>query len=118
MGNEKLGSYAFLLGAALVLISSIFSGLVAGMEGIILLALVVLGLVVGVLNISDKEVGKFLVASIALILVGSANLTAANTVVFGLGTIMQTIVVNLARFVAPAALVVALKSIFSMAKEK
>ncbi|MEK6941600.1 MAG: hypothetical protein AABW85_01980, partial [archaeon] len=85
---------------------------------IILLALVVLGLVVGVLNISDKEVGKFLVASIALILVGSANLTAANTVVFGLGTIMQTIVVNLARFVAPAALVVALKSIFSMAKEK
>lgn len=118
MENSQVGSWAFLLGALVALVAGVFGGALAVYEGWILLLLVFLGLVVGILNITEKEVDKFLVAAVAMILVGSANLTAANTVVFGLGTVLQSVVVNLARFVAPAALIVALKAIYNLAKSE
>jgi len=116
MNSQQIGSWAFLLGALIAIVTGVFTGIFVGYEGIILLILVVLGLVVGFLNITDREIDKFLVAAIALILVGSANLTAANTVIPGLGTILQTIVTNVSRFVAPAALLVSLKAVYNLAK--
>jgi len=117
MDNTQVGTWAFLLGAILALVAGIFGGVLAAYEGYILLLLVVLGLVVGFLNIKDREIDKFLLASVALILVGSANLTAANTVVPLLGTTLQAIVTNLARFVAPATLLVSLQAIYNLAKD-
>ena len=116
MDSQQIGSWAFLLGVLIALVAGVFGGILVVYEGYILLLLVFLGLVVGFLNITDREIDKFLIAAIALILVGSANLTAANTVVMGLGTVLQSIVVNLARFVAPAALLVSVKAIYNLAK--
>jgi len=118
MGNEKLGSYAFLAGVILSILAGAFSVALASMEGLILLGLFVVGLLVGVLNISDKEVDKFLIAAIALGLISSSNLGVADQVFSGLGTTLNAIAQNLVRFVAPAALIVALKSIYGLAKEK
>ena len=102
--GKGLGWWAFVVGLVLAVIFG-FSGNV----GLIWL-LVLLGLVVGFLNISEKEAITFLVASIALISAGSAtNLT----VLWGpLGGILSSIVV----FVAPAAIVVAIKAIYETAK--
>ncbi|MBI2507562.1 hypothetical protein HYV89_01280 [Candidatus Woesearchaeota archaeon] len=70
--------------------------------------LVLLGLVVGFLNITEKEVITFLVAAIALMSAGSANLTALGQLGSVFGSILQSVVV----FVAPAAVVVAVKAVY------
>ncbi len=116
MGN-KMGSYAFLAGAIIALVAGLFSGMVAGLAGWILLVLIVLGLVVGVLNVSDKEISQFLLAAAALMLVGSAKLTVIDSVLPSVGTILDKVVANLVVFVAPAALIVALKAIYGLAKD-
>ncbi len=46
---------------------------------------------------------------------GSANLGSINQLVPLLGTILQRIITNVAVFVVPAALVVALKAVYNLA---
>lgn len=109
MGN--LGSWAFIIG----LIIAILVGLFAEVSGIIVTILVILGLIVGFLNISDKEVNKFLVAAIALILSGLAGDFLAT--IPAVGHLLERIVDNFVILVAPAAIVVSIKSIYNLAKD-
>ena len=123
--QDKLGSYAFLAGAAIALIAGALSGLgqsgmLGGIEAWIPLVLVILGAAVGVMNIKDKEITKFLIASIALLgLAGTAGgLTVIDQVASPLGAVLVGIVQNMAVFVAPAALIVALKAVKDLAAEQ
>ena len=126
MVNQKMGSYDCLVGAGIAIIAGLLAGLgqsgVLGenVVGLIPLVLVILGVVVGFLNIKDKMTTELLIASIALIvLAGTAGgLQVINDVVPPLGSVLVGIVQNLAVFVAPAALIVALKSIKTMAAEQ
>jgi hypothetical protein len=73
------------------------------------------GLIVGLLNITGKEVGAFLIAAIAFMF----TFTALGTVAEGIPAVGATIasffkLVNV--FVAPAAAVVAFKELFARAK--
>jgi len=78
------------------------------------LLLVVLGTIVGFLNVTAKETTEFLVAAIALIAAGGAGL---NVIVWGnIGIYLQSILSNITVFVAPAAVVVALKAVFELAE--
>ena len=117
--SQTVGSWAFILGVVIAIIVGIVAGVV-GLEtftaGIITLILVILGLIVGFLNINEKEVHQFLIAAIALIAVGTANLGSINFVVPVLGTVLQALVLNIAVFVAPAALVVSLKAIHKLSR--
>ena len=118
--SQTVGSWAFILGVVIAIIAGIVAGATGGLEtytaGIITLVLVILGLIVGFLNIGEKEITNFLIAAIALIAVGTANLGAVNFVIPVLGTILQALVLNIAVFVAPAALVVALKAIHKLSR--
>ncbi len=115
--NNSLGSWAFIIGVLIAVLGGAFGGFAAGYAAYISLVLVVLGLVVGFLNIGAKEVNDFLLASIALVsVVALANLAALNTALPLIGTVLQSIVQNVAAFVAPAALIVALKAIYSMGR--
>ena len=110
--SQAVGSWAFILGV----IIAILAGLAAGMldaitAGWITLVLVILGLIVGFLNISDKETSGFLIAAIALMAVGTANLA----VIPSIGMYLASMVQNIAAFVAPAALIVALKAVYNLA---
>ena len=106
MVNQKMGSYAFLVGAGIAIIAGLLAGLgqsgVLGenVVGLIPLVLVILGVVVGFLNIKDKMTTEFLIASIALIvLAGTAGgLQVINDVVPPLGSVLVGIVQNLAPF--------------------
>ena len=102
--GQGLGWWAFLIGLVVVVIS----GFMQRPESW-LWVLVVLGLAVGYLNISDREATKFLVASIALMLAGSANLQMLWQ---PLGNMLTSLVV----LVAPAALVVGIKTVYEAAK--
>ena len=106
MDLTLIGRWAFLLG---VLIS-----LIAGLGGEIpalVTVLFVLGLIVGFLNVTEKEGTPFLVAVIALMVVGLAGLQ------FGKFTpVIIAVLQNLIAFTAAAAVVVALKQVLTIAK--
>lgn len=105
-GMDKLGSWAFIAGLILALLFGFISGASWTVP-----VLVVLGLFVGFLNISERESTPFLVATIALLAAGTANLSSIPS----LGYYLEGILANVAVFVAPAAIVVAIKSIYEMA---
>lgn len=119
MANQQaIGSYAFLIGILIAVIAGAAAGAVAGYEALILLALVILGLVVGFINIADKEVQGFLIAGIALLMVGipAGSLIQLDTLLNGLGTILSKILQMIAVFAAPAVLVVSLKAFYNLSK--
>ncbi len=107
MKNDQLGGWAFIIG----LVIAILAGLINIAWAPVIL--VVLGLVVGFINIGDKEVNAFLIASIALLLAGSAGLDTIPAV----GGFLGNMLTNLVAFVAPAAVIVAIKSVYNIAKK-
>jgi hypothetical protein len=116
--TESVGKWAFILGVLIAVIAGLVGGWIVGYAPAILLVLVILGLIVGFLNIGAKEVNDFLLAAIALILVGTiAQLTSIDTIIPLLGSVIQSIVNNIAAFVAPAALVVSLKAVYGLASK-
>ncbi len=107
--DGKTGHWAFLIGVVLAIIA----GLVPAMQTpTVMWVLVLLGLIVGLLNITAKEVQEFLIATVALVVAANA---AADMVALGMMT--TAILNNIVTFVFPAALLVALKAIWSLAAE-
>lgn len=112
---EKIGEWAFLLGVLTAVVAGLASGAFdTAWAGYVTLALVVFGLVVGFLNFGGTvNVNNFLIAAVAIVLIGTAKLTAIPVV----GTYLALMVLNVSAFVAPAALVVALKSVYAEASK-
>ena len=114
--GSKLGEWSFLVGTIIAVLIGLFSGsLSAPTQGWLVLLLVILGLLVGLLNITEKETTPFLVAGIALIATGTASDTLG--VIPVIGNYITGIVKAISVFVAPAAIVVALKAIRSLARD-
>ena len=115
MKSKRFGKWAFVIGFLIAIIIGLFSGnLDSNVQGWLILLLVALGLIVGFLNIAEKERTPFLVAAIALLVTGTAAINLA--IIPQIGTYLQNIIKNITVFVTPAAIVVALKAIFSLAK--
>ena len=109
-----MGEWAFIVG----FVMAVLFGFIPGQwEGIATLVLVILGLVVGLLNISEKETIPFLVAASALMITSIAGATLKLIPPDVLGNFLQSAVTKIGVFVAPAAIVVALKTIQSLAKD-
>jgi hypothetical protein len=103
---NSIGGWAFLVGVLLAIILAFFE--LATFAWII----VVLGLIIGLLNISEQETQKFLTAGVILVIVGAL---AGN--MFASISYLTDIFNNLVALFAPAVVVVALKSVFEMAKK-
>ncbi|MBS3096274.1 hypothetical protein J4480_02435 [Candidatus Woesearchaeota archaeon] len=113
---KKMGEWAFIIGVLIAIVIGLFSGsLEANVQGWLVLLLVVLGLIVGLLNVTATESTPFLIAAAALMLTGLSGDTLSN--IPRIGSYLSSIVVQIAVFVTPAAIVVALKAIQSLAKE-
>jgi len=110
----KIGEWAFMVGAILAILLGFVP---ADYMGTATLVLVVLGLIMGLLNVTEKETTPFLVAAIALIATGSAASNLSIIKPEMLGSFLASAVTNLAAFVAPGAIVVALKAIMALAKD-
>jgi hypothetical protein len=124
MASQKIGGYAYLLGIVIAVLAGIVGALAptaigAGTAGIILLVLVVLGLIIGYLNINDKRISDFLIATIAIAMIGgtAGGLAVLDTWVAPLGTLCVLVVRNILAVAAAAALVVGMKQIMALAKE-
>jgi len=100
MDLTQIGHWALIIGVIL----AILAGFVA--IPFLTLILFILGLIVGFLNIKEKENIPFLIAVMALLLIGVAGLQLG-----GLTTVITSILNNFIAFVSAAALVVAIKQV-------
>jgi len=106
---SMIGFWAFIVG----LILSIVGGIIAPQNSVIVLILVILGLIVGFLNITAKEITLFLVATIALVVVGGVF---EPIKVLGIGAILNNMLGYVATLMAPAAVVAAVKALWAVGK--
>lgn len=120
----KYGEYAFLGGILIAVVLGVLSNfLPVNMPPFLLGILFLFGVIVGLANIREKEVNGFLIAAIALL----AAATSWNTMLgatFGLFGPLGTTVASwiggftgmLVAFVSPAAFIVSLKAVYTLAK--
>ena len=108
---KKYGGYALIAAIAL----AVLVGLVPSLDkNWVRVVLVVLGLIAGLVNVVGEHRTEFLMATIALMLVGSAGLADITT----LGDTISRVIGNIRVVAAPAALVGALAVIVSTARQK
>jgi len=106
MDKDQIGSWAFLLGILIAIVTAFVT------LTWVPVVLVLLGLLVGFLNLGDKQIQSFLIASIAFLVAGTANLSAIPSI----GTYLEAMLTNIGHLVAPAVVVVALKAIYDFGK--
>ena len=104
--RSTMGSWAFLIG---VVIAVIFG--FVGISPTAAWTLVVLGLVVGILNVTEKEVQSYLVAGTVLVILAS----------FGAGVFsavkpLDSVLTAMLFMFVPSTVLVALKHVFSLAR--
>lgn len=107
--GKSIGRWAFLIGLiiAVVLGLGFFGEVTEGMN----VALVIIGLIVGLLNIADKETEAFLISGAVLIIASNFGGDALATVNY-VGPIFSALLV----LFVPATIVVAIKNVFQLAK--
>ncbi|HRS42632.1 MAG TPA: hypothetical protein P5530_02025 [Candidatus Diapherotrites archaeon] len=111
--ETKIGAYIFIAGIVIAIISGILMNF---MDPVIITSvLMILGLIVGFLNVTEKEVKDYLLTAVCLVIVtalGGASIQ--NLMIIGpyLAGVLHSIMI----FTIPTAIVVALKEIVSIAK--
>jgi hypothetical protein len=111
----KLGPWAFIIGLLIATVAA-FTGQVFWMLGI-------LGLIVGLMNITDRELSLYLIASLTFLLsANTLSVTLTRLIDFvpfikaAMGFI-DPLLANITLFVAPGAAVVALKALYAISKD-
>lgn len=118
--NELIGKWAFVIGLILAVIAGLVSGynttILSSYTTAILLVLFVLGLIIGFLNIHEKNETRFLVSVVALLVLGVASISALS-VLQVISEILDAVLGNFIAFVSAAALVVSIKAILETTKK-
>ncbi len=108
------GLVAFALGLLIALVVGIINTVVpigpAGQSAIVVV-LVILGIIVGVLNIATREIIPLLLATVALIVVGGVF---APLAALGIGSMLDNILKLVATLIAPAAVIVAVRVLWAV----
>lgn len=117
--ENLLGAYAFLVGVTLAVAMGLLQKSIVGSSAsnVPYIILVILGVLVGALNVGDKNSMTFLFASVSLVIVsgmGQSALIYVSTVpvLSSLSAILASLLVML----IPATIIVALKTGFSISK--
>ena len=112
--DKRVGNYSFIIGVILAIVLGVVS-LGAATPWLASL-LVVLGLIVGFLNVTGKETKEFLLVAVVLIIAASVGTGAGAYLmeVHLIGDYLAGIFGQVLAFVVPATIVVALKDIWSL----
>ena len=131
--HVKLGSWAFLIGIMFSIIVGIYNAAILETGGNFFLQsagifyawiLAIIGVIVGIFaimgkgTITEKEIPGFLLASIALVVMGGVFQGWYTTLPQYLGTLLAGISMSLSVFVAPAVIIIAIKSIWDIGKDR
>jgi hypothetical protein len=106
MNTARIGKWAFILGLVVAVIAGLFY-----QPAWAIWVLAILGVIVGLLNVTAEDTRGFLLAAIALTL----SATALNTIPL-IGTAFSLILPFVVAFVAGATIVVAFKELFQTAR--
>ena len=109
--TPKVGEWAFLVGILLAIVLGLFPQALTATT--VTAVLVVLGIIVGLVNVVAKESHAFLLAAVALLVAGSAG----YGILPGVGDYLGSILTNISTFVAPAAVIVAIKVVYELARK-
>jgi hypothetical protein len=114
--ENLIGAWAFLLGVILAILVGVFAG--DKINPVILSILTILGLILGFF-VSNRDVHTFLIASVSLVIVSFAGIQGLvlSAAISGvqIGEIISSVLGALLVLFVPATIVVALKSVFSIA---
>ncbi len=108
-----IGRISFIIGLVLAIIIALFSAPLVPEWAVFLIA--ALGVIVGLVNIAEEEVKTFLIASIAFLLSFQALGSILGDLAFG-WVAVPVFFGLLNVFIAPAAAIVAVKAVFSVAR--
>jgi len=117
--EKKIGEVSFVLVVVLAVIIGLIDVSLGALEPWLISILILLGLIVGFVNISGKETKDFVWIAVALVLVayiGGASGTLTS--VLYIGEYLSGVFNAIMAFVVPAVVVVALKEIYSLAQVK
>jgi len=126
MEMEKIARWAFIAFVIIAIVMGLVAGYMAynhdsnlaNMNGWITLVLLILGIVVGLVSITVSEVQPFLIAAIALIVAGLSNVWAPLDTIHELLYWWAFYILHyITAFVAPAAVIIAIRSVLKMAKD-
>jgi hypothetical protein len=112
---RHIGKWAFLVGLIAAIVIAVMAGSGVPLWAVLLLALD--GVIVGILNVTDDEASSFLVAAVAF-MVGFRVLAELLGQVLVQFPMVGSIFTMLNVFVAPSAVIVAIKVMFDMARDK
>ena len=123
---EQIARWAYIAFVAIAIIMGLAVGYMAysgesvvDINGWVTLIMLILGIIIGLTSITEKEVTPFLIATIALIVATVANVWAPLSNIHELLYYWATAILRyIVAFAAPAAVIIALKSLLPMAKEK
>ena len=126
MEMEKIAHWAFVACVIIAIIMGLVVGYmfyngnsISDTNAYVTLVLLILGLIVGLINITSKEVTPFLIAAIALIVAAAANVWDPLSTIHALLSDWARFILNyIVAFVAPAAVIIAIRAVFSMEKMK
>lgn len=106
--HSTFGHWAFLVGVAVAIITGLIP---AFQSSTIIWVLIILGFIVGMLNITAREAKDFLIAFVALVVVVSVAYDVVSAVV------LSAILSNILAFVLPAGFVVSLRVFWKIAQD-
>jgi len=120
--DNSIGAWAFLIGVILAIIIGISTTLIsiptltkysAQIYGV----LIILGLIIGFLNVTGKDSQTFLLAGAVLVIVSKFGMESVvgSLIGIGIGEAVASIFGALLVLFVPATIIVALKTVFSIA---
>ena len=134
---EKIAHYAFLAFVLIAIVAGLAIGAwayssypdfsypfgiigdISTANSYILLILVILGIIVGLISITAKEVQSFLIITIALIVASLAQVWEPLDTIHPILFYWAQLILNyIVAFVAPAAVILAIKGVFAMERTK
>ena len=116
--ENLVGAYAFLVGVVLAVIFGLFNKPLEQAGGMFYSALIIIGLIVGFMNAGDKDSITFLMASVSLVIVASLGMEPLKYIALDnyFVTSLRNVLGSLLVLFIPATIIVALKTVFAMAK--
>ena len=121
--ENSVGAWAFLIGVILAVVIGLSTTLVSipvltSFSPQVYAILVLLGLFVGFMNVAGKDSQTFLLAGTVLVIVSKFGMegVSGSLIGIGVGDAVSSVFGALLALFAPATIIVALKTVFSIAK--
>ena len=113
--EKKIGYYSFVIGAIIALVLGLASAQLSEASVWLMSLLIILGLIVGFLNITGKETKEYLLIALVLVLVANFGGNVLESVQ-AIGPFLQGIFDAFVAFIVPAVIVVGLRAILKLSR--